>query len=69
MSDIAQATFYLTVLIICFLIVGKMSYSDELSFEKSYCEKVNDGVYPNYKELDCTKYETEMQPLEVANNE
>lgn len=34
-------------------VVGTLSYEDAVNDENNYCSMVNDGYWPNYKNLDC----------------
>ena len=38
---------------VAFLIVGTISYEDEVEEMNHYCEMVESGAWPNYKNLDC----------------
>ena len=42
-------------LLILFLAVSKMDAQDEAQEQAYYCEMVNSGDWPNFKEINCTK--------------
>lgn len=38
-----------------FLIASTMSYNSEVLLEQNYCSNVNQGIWPNYKEINCNE--------------
>ena len=50
MKQHSIAIIVISVLLIC---VSTMSYQDEVSEMDHYCEMVDSGAWPNYKNLDC----------------
>ena len=38
------------------LMLGNMDYEDELLEEKSYCEEVAAGIYSNYDNVECARW-------------
>ena len=47
----------LFILACLMLAVSNMDYEDELLSEKAYCENVAAGIYSNYKELECARWD------------
>ena len=45
--------FLILILTILFGFVGINDYDDALEQQKVYCENVNNGVWPDYKSIDC----------------
>ena len=48
-----QHVIAIIVVSVVFLIVGSLDYEDEASEMIHYCEMVESGAWPNYKDLDC----------------
>ena len=38
------------------LMLGNMDYEDELLAEKAYCENVAAGIYSNYDDVECARW-------------
>lgn len=41
------------LIVVIWLIVGTMSYSDEINGDLHYCKMVDPGYWKNYKDIDC----------------
>lgn len=38
-----------------------MGAEDELQQDRVYCQRVSDGIWPNYNNVDCSWYEDEIK--------
>lgn len=40
-------------LVALFLLVSSLDYQDEQTQQRLFCENVRDGIWPEYKQVDC----------------
>lgn len=49
----AYRLFLVIVTAVIILTAMTMDHSDEVMMQKGYCDAVNEGIHPNFKNLNC----------------